>query len=99
MCDVLTDAFYHLDADLNDIVRITPKASISPTIAAPENKPWYCSGLVIEKIRKFHDKCAAVPTDNGANERFKEHRESLRKYLQSNNLCDREEYTGNVHFG
>ena len=95
----LTAAFYHLDADVNDIVRIMPTASISPTKAAPKSKPWYCSGVVIERIRKFHDKYAALPSDNGASECFRKYRESLRKFLQSNNLCDREEYTGNAHFG
>ena len=95
----LTAAFCHLDAGINDIVRIIPRTSISPTKAAAECNPWYCSGLVIERIRKFHDKYAALPTDDGASECFRKYRESLRKYLQSNNLCDHEEYTGNAHFG
>ena len=84
---------HHLDADVKDIVDgVGNIASISATRAPQDSKPWYCSRLVNEKIRAFHNECAAVPTDNDARVCYENYMNSLKKYLKSNNLCDREEY-------
>ena len=89
---------HHLDADVKDIVDgVGNIASISATRAPQDSKPWYCSRLVNEKIRAFHNECAAVPTDNDARVCYENYMNSLKKYLKSNNLCDREEYTGNIY--
>lgn len=89
---------HHLDADVKDIVDgVGNIASISAT-KVHDSKPWYCSRSVNEKIRAFHDKCAAVPSDNDARMCYENYMNSLKKYLKSNNLCDREEYTGNIYF-
>lgn len=97
------DGFYSyfasLDADVKDIVDgVGNIASISATKVPHDSKPWYCSRSVNEKIRAFHDKCAAVPSDNDARMCYENYMNSLKKYLKSNNLCDREEYTGNIYF-
>ena len=90
---------YHLDGDVKDILDgIESIVSISATRVALESKPWYCSRLVNEKIRAFHDNYAAIPANNGAKGILEKIMESLTKYLKSKNLCDRVEYTGNVHF-
>lgn len=90
---------HHLDSDVKDIVDgVGNIASISVTRVPPDSKPWYCSRSVNEKIRAFHTICAAVPTDNDARLCYENYMNSLKKYLKSNNLCDREEYTGNTYF-
>ena len=93
--------FYNLDTDvknIEDIGRSKDIASNTATMVAPDNKSWYDSELVNKKIRAFHDKYAAVPTDNCAREVLEKYIESLKNYLKSNNFCDRVEYTGNMHF-
>ena len=94
-----TAIFNNLDADVKVIEDgVRNIVSISATKDAHDSKPWYCSGLVVEKIRAFHVNYAAIPADNGARGLFEKIMEILKKYLNSSNLCDRVEYTGNVHF-
>ena len=93
-----TAIFNNLDGDLKHIEDgVGNIVSISATKNAHDSKPWYCLGSVVEKIRAFHVNYAAIPADNGARGSFEKIMESLRRYLNNNNLCDHVEYTGNVN--
>ena len=85
--------FYHLDTYVKEGFLIYPRSFISSPM-----KPWYKSESVVKKIRAFHDKYAAVPTDKDARICFEKYMESLMKYLRSKDLCDRKEYTGSAYF-
>lgn len=94
--------FFNLDADVKNIMdsgRRKQTASITTRVTFQGHiKPWYRSELVNQKILAFYDKYAAVPTDGCAKETCEKIMESLKNHLKSKNLCDRVEYTGNIHF-
>ena len=92
--------FFNLDPDVKNIMDSGGSKEIASitTRVTFDTKSWYRSELVNKKIREFHDKHAEVPTDNCAKVICDKYVESLENYLKSKTLCNRVEFTGNIHF-
>ena len=91
---------FNLDPDVKNIMDSGGSKEIASITARVtfDTKSWYRSELLNKKIREFHDKLADVPTDSCAKETCEKYMESLKNYLKSKNLCNRVEFTGNIHF-